>query len=313
MGPVAIYLNSYEAIVVGRLLSGIARGVGFTAVPLLIAETAPRKSLGRYVSISGWVVMLGYAVGNSLGHRSLLGNVKFWPFLLCVPGLFSLIYLFCSMWFPQTPAWLLSNAKNNNNNKIAFLLLRKLRNGTDIEIQNELDEIIEEINIDRNLRKTGVKELLCRPKYRFQLVLTILLVCSLQTTGVSAVAMYSDDLFHAAGVHGDYATYASIGKLIELLFLILLLFIKYIFCVCRYVRCNSNYVFSNQPSLEKGQPKILAYWRTGAQRSFINSFNAVRMVTTLKSYFTILQCCCDGAIHYGCRGWARLIFHSPTL
>uniref|UniRef100_H2YX80 Major facilitator superfamily (MFS) profile domain-containing protein n=1 Tax=Ciona savignyi TaxID=51511 RepID=H2YX80_CIOSA len=208
MGPVAVYFKTYESIIVGRFLCGFARGVGFTAAPLLISETTTHRTLGQHLSLSGIVVPLGYALGNGVGHPSVLGSETGWPYLVCVPILFSLVYLASVFWIPQTPGWLL---KHKTSEEEALKLLKRLRKSDPNAIASEFNALYKEIEMDQNIREATIWEMLKTPKYRQQLICTILVMGSMQTTGISAVALYSNHIFHTAGVKGENATYASIG------------------------------------------------------------------------------------------------------
>ncbi|XP_078493723.1 solute carrier family 2, facilitated glucose transporter member 5 [Ciona intestinalis] len=208
MGPVAVYFKTYESIIAGRFLCGFARGIGFTAAPLLISETTVHRYLGKHLSISGLVVPLGYALGNGIGHPYVLGGENTWPFLVCVPILFSMVYLLSAYWLPQTPGWLI---KNGSNEKSALSLLKKLRKSTQANVQAEFNNLSKEIELDTTLTEASFWEMVKIPKYRQQLICTVLVMASLQTTGISAVALYSNRIFHTAGVQGNNATYASIG------------------------------------------------------------------------------------------------------
>uniref|UniRef100_F6RNC6 Solute carrier family 2, facilitated glucose transporter member 5 n=1 Tax=Ciona intestinalis TaxID=7719 RepID=F6RNC6_CIOIN len=201
MGPVAVYFKTYESLIAGRFLCGFARGIGFTAAPLLISETTVHRYLGKHLSISGLVVPLGYALGNGIGHPLVLGGENTWPFLVCVPILFSMVYLLSAHWLPQTPGWLI---KNGFRRKI-------IKTSKKANMKAEFNNLSKEIELDTTLTEASFWEMVKIPKYRQQLICTVLVMGSLQTTGISAVALYSNRIFHTAGVQGNNATYASIG------------------------------------------------------------------------------------------------------
>ena len=48
MAPVSELSKSYEVLMVGRAISGIARGIAFSTVPLYVAEITNRKNLAFF-------------------------------------------------------------------------------------------------------------------------------------------------------------------------------------------------------------------------------------------------------------------------
>ena len=48
MAPVSEISKSYDVLIVGRAISGIARGIAFSTVPLYVAEITNRKNLAFF-------------------------------------------------------------------------------------------------------------------------------------------------------------------------------------------------------------------------------------------------------------------------
>ena len=51
MSPVAALTNSVEAVIVGRVVAGVARGVSLSVIPLYVSEITGRKMLACYQTI----------------------------------------------------------------------------------------------------------------------------------------------------------------------------------------------------------------------------------------------------------------------
>ena len=84
-------------------------------------------------------------VAVSLGHRQCLGNQELWPVLLALNGLIGFTQATILMFVPESPKYLIMEMKDNEDARKA---LRKLRKGTDEEIDQELNEIISACTLD---------------------------------------------------------------------------------------------------------------------------------------------------------------------
>ena len=84
-------------------------------------------------------------VAVSLGHGQCLGNQDLWPVLLALNGLIGLTQATILMFVPESPKYLIMGMKDHDEARKA---LRKLRNGTDEEIDQELNEIISASTLD---------------------------------------------------------------------------------------------------------------------------------------------------------------------
>ena len=84
-------------------------------------------------------------VAVSLGHSQCLGNHERWPVLLALNGLIGLTQATILMFVPESPKYLVMGIKDNDEARKA---LRKLRKGTDEEIDQELNEIISASTLD---------------------------------------------------------------------------------------------------------------------------------------------------------------------
>ena len=84
-------------------------------------------------------------VAVSLGHSQCLGSQERWPVLLALNGLVGLTQATILMFVPESPKYLITGVKDNEEARKA---LRKLRKGTDEEIDQELNIIISASTLD---------------------------------------------------------------------------------------------------------------------------------------------------------------------
>ena len=149
-----------------RIIGGIGVGIASMVSPMYIAEVAPHKQRGALVSWNQFAIIFGmlvvYFVNYSIslqGDSTWLDTVGWrWMFASeVIPATLFLVFLFV---VPETPRWLVMNAKKEKANVILVKLVGK--NEARIEIED----------IQRSLDMDATQSL--KPYYRF-LVTWILL------------------------------------------------------------------------------------------------------------------------------------------
>nr|CAB3266205.1 solute carrier family 2, facilitated glucose transporter member 1-like [Phallusia mammillata] len=222
MSIIAYLFHSYEALIIGRWVNGLARGLGFSLGPLYVAEITSRKTLGFYQSPLGWIVQLSAVLGNIIAHPNVLGGVFTWPYAMAIPGLFSVLYLCFVPWIPDTIPHHLNVEKStgveidgeNPMTRRSFLLLEKLRSEKGPGLIKEYEDIQSEIAADNRVEGASLRTILTIGTYRRQVIAAIVVQFSLQASGIQAVMQYTNNIFESAGVHPGNSTYYTIGTLI---------------------------------------------------------------------------------------------------
>jgi len=221
MGPVAFFSGSYETIIIGRFLNGIARGVALTVAPLYIAEVTNRKTLALHQTPFAVIVQLSSAFGNAIGLPYVLGGVGLWPYALALPGVFSLIYLLCVPWIPHTLTWMVQEERKTKTfspqtlspaDRASFALLRRLRYEQGDSLLTEFQSIHNEIDADAQVERASLRKLWSIGKYRRQLMAVVFIQQCPQVCAVLPILQYTNTIFETAGVRPEESTYYTIGK-----------------------------------------------------------------------------------------------------
>ena len=217
MSPIAKLGQSYEALIVGRVLNGLSRGISFAAVPLYVAEIVNRKTLAMYQCFPGFIIQFGSAIGNGLGHPKVLGGVATWPYLMALPAFFSVMYLVALPFMPLTLTYVMSTIDKESSIPVSklpgYTLLRRLRCGNDEEVMQEYKLLSEELSDDSHIQAIDLKQAFTKRKYRLQLFGALAVQLSAQTGGMQAVLLYTNSIFGIAGIGPEQATFYTIGKL----------------------------------------------------------------------------------------------------
>ncbi|CAK8676740.1 solute carrier family 2, facilitated glucose transporter member 1-like [Clavelina lepadiformis] len=199
-------IPSYEAMIVGRFIMGLASGFGMNLIPIVVAEICSFSRQPFYLSLIGLNLSFGGVVGLVLGFAKVLGTKELWPYLLSVSALPSLIYLVSSPWLPESPSYLLRNGKRES----AFKTLKKLRaSPKNEEIDRDLNAIDAFHKSAGAAQQISLSEIFRSKRYVRQLILVIVVFIQAQLCGINGVGMYTNMIFIEAGFQGDQATTAS--------------------------------------------------------------------------------------------------------
>ena len=200
------FSETLSTFVIARIFGGIAIGLASTLSPMYIAEIAPAKVRGKYVSINQLTIVIGIlgaqlinwiiaepisaTITSSEILKSWNGQHGWrWMFWACtVPS--SLFFLF--MWFvPESPRWLIKKKENINK---ALLILAKI--GGEDYAKTEITQI--ESTITDSNREIGFKYLF-HSKLRSILVIGIVIAVFQQWCGINVIFNYAQEIFSSAG------------------------------------------------------------------------------------------------------------------
>ncbi|HET9873212.1 MAG TPA: sugar porter family MFS transporter [Propionibacteriaceae bacterium] len=179
IGAVVSGVAPNEEVLLGsRLLLGYAIGVASVAVPLYIAEIAPRERRGRLVSMNQLMVTAGIFLSYLVGYA--LAPVEGWRLMLALAGIPALLMLGGLFTVSESPRWLVTHGRAGE----ARAALMQTRSAEDAE--TEMYEIVENAKVEQ---ATGWSHVL-DPRMRRALTLGLGVAAVNQLVGVNAVIYY---------------------------------------------------------------------------------------------------------------------------
>jgi sugar porter (SP) family MFS transporter len=205
------FTQSWEGLLVARLILGLGMGAKGSTVPIFAAENAPATIRGALVmSWQLWTafgIFLGFAANvivadtGAIAWRLQLGSA----FIPALPLAFG-IY-FC----PESPRWLMKK----NRYPQAFRSLCRLRHNK-IQAARDLYYIhtmlVEEAKIIKGASYLSrAVELFTLPRVRRATVASGVVMLAQQMCGINIIAFYSSTIFVNAGFTSRQALYASLG------------------------------------------------------------------------------------------------------
>ncbi|KAK3876034.1 hypothetical protein Pcinc_019141 [Petrolisthes cinctipes] len=199
-------VNSFEMLILGRLVIGINCGLNTSLVPMYISEIAPLNLRGGLGTVNQLAVTIGILLSQVLGIEHLLGNQNAWPLLLglsVVPAVMQMVLLpVC----PESPRFLLMSHQMEDDARRA---LRRLRASPHVE--EDIDEMRAEEAASRTEVHMNMFQLVRNSSLRMPLTIGVVMHLSQQLSGINAVLYYSTSLFTSAGLAEWQSKYATLG------------------------------------------------------------------------------------------------------
>ncbi|XP_019362446.1 PREDICTED: solute carrier family 2, facilitated glucose transporter member 11-like isoform X1 [Gavialis gangeticus] len=198
--------KSFEMILIGRALYGLSAGVCLNVHIQYSGEISPKKLRGFANTLPPVFFTLGKALGQIMGLRELLGTESLWHLLLASCGIGALFQLIFLPFFPESPPYLLIQKGDKEGCLKAMKQLWGEGNH-----QEDMDDLMKEKAALKSTKTMGVLELIKEPSLRWQMNILILLVMTLQLSGLNAIYFYTFEVFRTARLDEDLIPYISLG------------------------------------------------------------------------------------------------------
>ncbi|CAL8086035.1 unnamed protein product [Calicophoron daubneyi] len=198
-------IHSFEVIIVGRFISGLACGA-YTAIgPTYLSECAPPSVRGAAGVLNQLVIVASIMISQILGLRFVMGTEELWPFLIGLGVVPCIISLVCLLGCPESPRYLFLMKKDTAAAEQALLSLGNRQE----MVEEELEVMRAEAEVSSE--KTSLVNLLKVPHLRLAFGVAIVAQMANQLTAQNGLVYYSVDLFRSCSLEGDDAIYANIG------------------------------------------------------------------------------------------------------
>jgi sugar porter (SP) family MFS transporter len=199
-------------LVIGRIILGMAVGIGSFTAPLYLAEIAPKRIRGMLVSLNQLAITIGIVFSYLINYYfSVTGQ---WPWMLGLGVVPAIILLLGTIYLPESPRWMILKGWDQK----ARAVLQRLRHGENIN--NEFDEIRQTVEVEK-----GTHRLLLAKWLRPILFISLGLSFFQQVTGINAIIYYAPTILQMAGFkYASNAILATLGiGIINVLFTIIAL------------------------------------------------------------------------------------------
>ncbi|XP_062964584.1 solute carrier family 2, facilitated glucose transporter member 9 [Cynocephalus volans] len=202
----SLQAKAFEMLIVGRFIMGIDAGIALSALPMYLGEISPKEIRGSLGQVTAIFICIGVFTGQLLGLPELLGVESTWPYLFGVIVVPAVIQLVSLPFLPESPRYLLFEKHDEVGAVKAFqTFLGKA------DVSREMEEILAESYMQRNIRLVSVLELLRAPSVRWQIVTVVITMACYQLCGLNAIWFYTNSIFGKAGIPPEKIPYITLS------------------------------------------------------------------------------------------------------
>jgi SP family myo-inositol transporter-like MFS transporter 13 len=216
--PLISLAQSYDGLMIGRLLQGISGGFIGVVIPLYLAECLGATSRGKGTGIFQWMLTLGivaaavigFYFSNHVDQVAKLGDAArlfaardaawrsiFWVSL--PPGI---LFVLGGFFVAESPRWLFRRGRKDD----AFAALLRSRSAAQAEI--ELKEMGETVAAETSMGEK-IKQSLLHRKYVIPFLLACVILACNQATGVNSIIGYNATILIQAGLGDKHAHFCN--------------------------------------------------------------------------------------------------------
>ena len=169
-----------------RFLVGVAVGVASMITPLYIAEVAPARIRGAFVTLNQLAIVTGIVVAYYVDY--LFSGTANWRAMFISAVFPSVVLLVALVFLPESPRWLAARGRLDE----ALRILSRVE--TAEEARRDLQELRDVTQTD----SLSFRDLFA-PRFRRPLLIGILLAIFQQITGVNTIIYYTPTILQMAG------------------------------------------------------------------------------------------------------------------
>uniref|UniRef100_A0A2K5RG14 Solute carrier family 2 member 9 n=1 Tax=Cebus imitator TaxID=2715852 RepID=A0A2K5RG14_CEBIM len=179
----------------------------FSPEPLLVGITLGRKTFCRVENTwPSCPVPSTTTKGHCTQQHLLLPQESTWPYLFGVISVPAVVQLLSLPFLPDSPCYLLLEKHNEARAVKAFqTFLGKA------DVSREVEEVLADSRVQRNIRLVSVLELLRAPYVRYQVVTVIVTMACYQLCGLNAIWFYTNSIFGNAGIPPANIPYVTLS------------------------------------------------------------------------------------------------------
>ena len=197
-------VDNFTPFILFRILGGVGIGMASTLSPMYIAEIAPGKVRGRFVSINQLTIVLGILAAQIINwqiaepvaiHATATDILNSWNGQMGWRWMFWVELIPAGLFFllmftvPESPRWLATNGKTSKTLSILS------RIGGEEYAKDEVAKIKETLGENNKL---DFKQLF-EPGIKKVLIIGIVIAAFQQWCGINVIFNYADEIFTAAG------------------------------------------------------------------------------------------------------------------
>ncbi len=181
------------AFFIYRVIGGLGVGMASILSPMYIAEVAPEKHRGAFVTINQLTIVIGMLLAYLINYLLLRFGEDSWRYMLGAMGIPSLLFFLGMLFVPESPRWLLRNGQTEKADSIFY------RIGGERFVQQMRDSLTGEPAATE--KQHGIWASVKKVK---RIIIIGSILCFLQQwSGINTIFFYAPDIFAKTGVGID--------------------------------------------------------------------------------------------------------------
>jgi len=188
-----------------RFIGGLGVGASSVIAPTYITEISPPAARGRLGMLFQFNIVFGIVMAflSNLLIVYILGsdNHNAWRYMLGVMAVPSLVFLLLLKFIPESPRWLLLQSGRNDEAQATLQIINPEG------YQQDIDSIVN--SNEEDAKEPGGTELFSG-RYKFPIMLAILIAFFNQTSGINAILYYAPRIFEMTGLGGKDSLSSSL-------------------------------------------------------------------------------------------------------
>ena len=189
-------------LILARIFLGFAVGGSSQTVPVYVAEIAPAKGRGHFVTTFNVAIGLGIVAADIVG--ATLHTVS-WRWMIGAAALPATIFFLCTLKLPESPRWLV-HQKQIDKARDALAKVRP----QDTDLDGELDEMQDIVKREEEAPVKGWKGL-TQEWVRPAVIAALGIAAFTQLTGIEMMIYYAPTLLTGLGYSHQGALLSSLG------------------------------------------------------------------------------------------------------
>lgn len=171
--------TTFYQFLVARFVQGVAIGVASVTAPMYIAEVAPARIRGRLITFQQLAIVVGILVAYVVNWALADVGDANWRWMIASAVLPSFVFMFCVLWVPESPRWLIRQGRQQE----ALATIVKLEGS--LVAESTMKEIRASLQ-----EEAGSFRVLLAPRFRRKLLIAATLAILTQVTGVNTIIYY---------------------------------------------------------------------------------------------------------------------------
>ncbi|XP_059293335.1 plastidic glucose transporter 4 [Lycium ferocissimum] len=194
--------QSVQAMIIGRLLTGIGIGISSAIVPLYISEISPTEIRGQLGTVNQLFICIGILAALVAG-LPLSGNPLWWRTMFGIALIPSVLLALGMAFSPESPRWLYQQGRISE----AETSIKRLYGKEKVaEVMGDLESSAQ----GSSEPDAGWLDLFSSRYWKVVSIGAALFLFQ-QLAGINAVVYYSTSVFRSAGISSDVAASALVG------------------------------------------------------------------------------------------------------